>query len=103
MLLICRSRSAPNRYSLITNHYVEVHDIMFSLYDDEQIFNAAMREHAKTARAEGIKEGRMEGRMEGLKEGEMRGIDAMIANMRKAGISDEMIRNAANMSQSQRS
>ncbi len=22
---------------------------MFSLYDDEQIFNAAMREHAKTA------------------------------------------------------
>ena len=60
---------------------------MFLLYDDEQIFNAAMREHAKAARAEGIKEG------------EMRGIDAMIANMRKAGISDEMIQNVTNMTQ----
>ena len=63
---------------------------MFSLYDDEQIQKAMMRE----AHKEGIKEGRMEGRMEG--------IDAMIANMRKAGISDKMIQNVANMSQSQR-
>ncbi len=60
---------------------------MFSLYDDEQIQKAMMRDARK--------EGRMEGRMEG--------IDAMISNMRKAGISDEMIRNVANMSQSQRS
>ena len=83
MLRICRSHSVPNRYSLITNHYVGVHDIMFSLYDDEQIQKAMMRDARK--------EGRMEGRMEG--------IDAMIANMRKAGISDEMIQNIKNMSQ----
>ena len=57
------------RYSLITNHYVGVHDIMFSLYDDEQIQKAMMRD----ARKEGIKEGEMRGRMKGIKEGEMRG------------------------------
>ncbi len=60
---------------------------MFSLYDDEQIQKAMMRD----ARKEGIKEGEMRGRMEG--------IDAMIANMRKAGISDEMIQNVSNMTQ----
>ena len=68
---------------------------MFSLYDDEQIFNAAMREHAKTARAEGIKKGEMRGRTEG--------IDEMIANLKNMGVSEEVLRNAANMSQSQRS
>ncbi len=67
MRLICRSRSAPNRYSLITNHYVGVHDIMFSLYDDEQIQKAMMRE----AHKEGIREGETKGRMEGIKEGEI--------------------------------
>ncbi len=56
---------------------------MFSLYDDEQIQKAMMRDARK----------------EGIKEGEMRGIDAMIANMRKAGISDEMIQNVTNMTQ----
>ncbi len=52
---------------------------MFSLYDDEQIQKAMMRDARK--------------------EGRMEGIDAMIANMRKAGISDEMIQNIKNMSQ----
>ena len=99
MRQICRSHSVPNRYSLITNHYVGVHDIMFSLYDDEQIQKAMMRE----AHKEGIKEGRMEGRMEGRVEGRMEGIDAMIANLKNMGVSEEMLRNAANMSQSQRS
>ncbi len=98
---ICKDRNILKEY--LSNHESEVHDIMFSLYDDEQIFNAAMREHAKAARKEGIREGEMRGRMEGIKEGEMRGrmegIDAMIANMRKAGISDEMIQNVANMTQ----
>ncbi len=86
---ICKDRNILKEY--LSRHESEVHDIMFSLYDDEQIQKAMMRE----AHKEGIKEGRMEGRMEG--------IDAMIANMRKAGISDEMIQNVANMSQSQRS
>ena len=64
---------------------------MFSLYDDEQIQKAMMREHEKI----GETRGRMEGRMEG--------IDAMIANLKSMGVSEEMLRNAANMSQSQRS
>ena len=64
---------------------------MFSLYDDEQIQKAMMRD----ARKEGIKEGEMRGRMEG--------IDAMIANLKNMGVSEEMLRSAANMSQSQRS
>ncbi len=64
---------------------------MFSLYDDEQIQKAMMRD----ARKEGIKEGETRGRMEG--------IDAMIANLKNMGVSEEMLRNAANMSQSQRS
>ncbi len=64
---------------------------MFSLYDDEQIQKAMMRD----ARKEGLAEGRMEGRMEG--------IDAMIINLKNMGVSEEMLRNAANMSQSQRS
>ena len=78
---ICKDRNILKEY--LSRHESEVHDIMFSLYDDEQIQKAMMRE----AHKEGIKEGRMEG------------IDAMIANMRKAGISDEMIQNVANMSQ----
>ena len=90
---ICKDRNILKEY--LSRHESEVHDIMFSLYDDEQIQKAMMRDARK--------EGRMEGRMEGLREGEMRGrmegIDAMIANMRKAGISDEMIQNVANMSQ----
>ncbi len=94
---ICKDRNILKEY--LSNHESEVHDIMFSLYDDEQIFNAAMREHAKAARAEGIKEGEMRGRMEGR----MEGIDAMIANLKNMGVSEEMLRNAANMSQSQRS
>ena len=64
---------------------------MFSLYDDEQIQKAMMRDARK------------EGRMEGIREGEMRGIDAMIANLKNMGVSEEMLRKAANMSQSQRS
>ncbi len=96
---ICKDRNILKEY--LSNHESEVHDIMFSLYDDEQIQKAMMRD----ARKEGEMRGRMEGRMEGIKEGEMRGemrgekrgIDAMIANMRKAGISDEMIQNVANM------
>ncbi len=60
---------------------------MFSLYDDEQIQKAMMRDARK----------------EGIREGEMRGIDAMIANLKNMGVSEEMLRNAANMSQSQRS
>ncbi len=55
---------------------------MSILYDEEYIQNA--RE----------KEVRMEGRTEGRTEG----IDAMIANMRKAGISEDMIQNVAKMS-----
>ncbi len=68
---------------------------MFSLYDDEQIQKAMMRDARKEGRMEGIKEGEMRGRMEG--------IDAMIANLRNMGVSEDMLRNAANMSQSQRS
>ncbi len=68
---------------------------MFSLYDDEQIQKAMMRD----ARKEGIKEGEMRGRTEGR----MEGIDAMIANLKNMGVSEEVLRNAANMSQSQRS
>ena len=59
---------------------------MFSLYDDEQIQKAMMREHEKI--------GETRGRMEG--------IDAMIANLKNLGVSEEVLRNAANMSQSQR-
>ena len=78
---ICKDRNILKEY--LSNHESEVHDIMFSLYDDEQIQKAMMREHEKI--------GETRGRMEG--------IDAMIANMRKAGISDEMIQNIKNMSQ----
>ena len=53
-----------------------------------------MREHEKI--------GETRGRMEGLMEGQMEGIDAMIANLKNLGVSEEVLRNAANMSQSQR-
>ncbi len=102
---ICKDRNILKEYLSI--HESEVHDIMFSLYDDEQIQKAMMRDARKEGRMEGIKEGEMRGemrgRMEGIKEGEMRGIDAMIANLRNMGVSEEVLRNAANMSQSQRS
>ena len=78
---ICKDRNILKEY--LSNHESEVHDIMFSLYDDEQIQKAMMREHEKIAETRG----------------RMEGIDAMIANMRKAGISDEMIQNIKNMSQ----
>ena len=81
---ICKDRNILKEY--LSNHESEVHDIMFSLYDDEQIQKAMMRDARK--------EGRMEGRMEG--------IDAMIANLKTMGVSEEVLRNAANMSQSQR-
>ena len=86
---ICKDRNILKEY--LSRHESEVHDIMFSLYDDEQIQKAMMREHEKI----GETRGRMEGRMEG--------IDAMIANLKSMGVSEEMLRNAANMSQSQRS
>ncbi len=56
---------------------------MFSLYDDEQIQKAMMRDARK--------------------EGRMEGIDAMIANLKNMGVSEEMLLNAVDMSQSQRS
>ena len=86
---ICKDRNILKEY--LSRHESEVHDIMFSLYDDEQIQKAMMRE----AHKEGVKVGEMRGRMEG--------IDAMIANLKSMGVSEEMLRNAANMSQSQRS
>ncbi len=70
---------------------------MFSLYDDEQIQKAMMRDARKEGLAEGRMEGIKEGEMRGEIRGRMEGIDAMIANMRKAGISDEMMQNVANM------
>ena len=82
---ICKDRNILKEY--LSRHESEVHDIMFSLYDDEQIQKAMMREHEKI--------GETRGRMEG--------IDAMIANLKSMGVSEEMLRNAANMSQSQRS
>ena len=81
---ICKDRNILKEY--LSNHESEVHDIMFSLYDDEQIQKAMMREHEKI--------GETRGRMEG--------IDAMIANLKNLGVSEEVLRNAANMSQSQR-
>ena len=89
---ICKDRNILKEY--LSNHESEVHDIMFSLYDDEQIQKAMMREHEKIGETRGRMEGRMEGRTEG--------IDAMIANLKTMGVSEEVLRNAANMSQSQR-
>ncbi len=86
---ICKDRNILKEY--LSRHESEVHDIMFSLYDDEQIQKAMMRE----AHKEGIKIGETRGRMEG--------IDAMIANLKNMGVSEKVLQNAANMSQSQRS
>ena len=90
---ICKDRNILKEY--LSQHESEVHDIMFSLYDDEQIQKAVVREARKQAHAEGIKEGELRG--------EKRGIDAMIANLRNMGVSEDILRSAANMSQSQSS
>ncbi len=77
---ICKERDILKEY--LTNREREVQRIMSILYDEEYIQNAREKEV----------------REEGIKVGEARGIDAMIANMRKAGISEDMIQNVAKMS-----
>ncbi len=89
---ICKERDILKEY--LTNREREVQRIMSILYDEEYIQNAREKEVRMEGREEGIKVGEARGRTEGRTEG----IDAMIANLRKAGISEEAIQNAAKMS-----
>ncbi len=63
---------------------------MYDIFDEEYIQRTWEKEIREEGREEGIKVGEARGRTEG--------IDAMIANMRKAGISEDMIQNVAKMS-----
>ena len=52
---ICKDENVLKEY--LSSHEGEVHDIMFSLFDDEQILNATLRDYEKKGREEGREEG----------------------------------------------
>ena len=66
-LRICKNENILREY--LSKHEREVRDIMFALFDDEQILDAYTRDVRRESKAEGIKEGRKEGIKEGRKEG----------------------------------
>ncbi len=88
VIRICKENDILKEY--LTERESEVQRIMSNLYDEEYI----QRTWEKEIREEGIKVGEERG----IKLGEERGIDTVLANMRKAGISEDMIQNIAKMS-----
>ncbi len=52
---ICKDENVLKEY--LSKHEGEVHDIMFALFDDEQILNATLRDYEKKGREEGREEG----------------------------------------------
>ncbi len=52
---ICKDRNVLKEY--LSSHEREVHNIMFALFDDEQILNATLRDYEKKGRKEGREEG----------------------------------------------
>ncbi len=61
---ICKDEDVLKEY--LSSHEGEVHDIMFSLFDDEQILNATLRDYEKKGMEKGIGIGVKKGRAEGI-------------------------------------
>ena len=64
---ICKDEDVLKEY--LSKHEQEVRDIMFSLFDEEYIFDVYTRSILKKGRAEGIQKGRAEGIQTGLAQG----------------------------------
>ena len=91
---ICKDENVLKEY--LSSHEGEVHDIMFSLFDDEQILNATLRDYEK----KGMEKGRAAGRAEGREEGILKTIKAMMSSLH---LTAEQAINAANLPENERS
>lgn len=78
---ICKNKNVLREYLL--NHEQEVYDIMFALFDDDYILNAALRE----AEQNGIQQGMQQG----MQEGERLNIQKIAFRLFKKNKSDEDI------------
>ena len=76
---------------------------MFSLFDDEQILNATLRDYEKKGMEKGVKKGREEGIgigvKKGLEEGILKTIRAMMSSLH---LTAEQAINAANVPENER-
>ena len=69
---ICKDENILKEY--LSKHEREVRDIMFALFDDEQILDAYTRDVLKKGRDEGMQKGIQEGMQKGIQEGMQKGI-----------------------------
>ena len=86
---ICKDEDVLKEY--LSSHEGEVHDIMFSLFDDEQILNATLRDYEKKGMEKGVKKGR--------EEGILKTIRAMMSSLH---LTAEQAINAANVPENER-
>ena len=79
----------------------EVKHMCITEYDEERTFAAMRREEREIGREEGIAEGRAEGIIEGIAKGKSEGKaeerKSLIAKIRAAGVSEDMIQNVLSM------
>ena len=71
---------------------------MFSLFDDEQILNATLRDYEKKGREEGRKEGHAEGREEGIGIGILENTKKLVFRLLGKNKSDEDIMDTLDIS-----